>query len=444
MRDCWKLELALALVAGMWAALLPATAAAQGYLPDRASREGPGFKAGRLVLHPGLSLEGGYDSNVFLQKSDQEDSFLLRLTGYLDVATESPQRQREGDASRAEPQKVAFRGGLGAVYYHWFLDRVPDNIGADAHVDFSYNPSRVFSLQVRDVFRRTVRPFSDPNTPSGETMSYGLNHNSGSLDLVGRSKSKVLEGRVGYANTVQFFDADIYNYANYMTHHVPGRFSWAFFPTSALVYDFEYAHQQYLNPDAILASPTLLSDSNRVSNLIGYSGAITERFSLTAMIGYAAGFFEIGQSFDDVIARVETRWRPRPTVTLTGGYDRDVRPSYIGNFTTMNRLYANTRFVLGGALELGVSAWVSFDESGLALSPDGALLGTQPTRKDTRVYASIFGEYRFRAWLALFSEIGYLADFTDFEYVGLDPGTLPVPSAEYQRFEAWLGLRVFY
>jgi hypothetical protein len=442
MRGCWKLELALALVAAMWAALIPATARAQGYLPDRASREGPGFKVGRLVLHPGLSLEGGYDSNVFLQNTNEEDSFLLRLSGYLDVATESSQRQREGDASRVEPQKIEFRGGLGAFYYHWFLDRVPDNVGADAHVDFSYNPSRVFSLQVRDVFRRTVRPFSNPNTLEGETISYGSNNNLAALDLVGRSKSNVLEGRVGYANTVQFFDADIYAYANSMTHRVPASFSWAFFPTSALVYNFEYAHQQFLNPDEILTSPTLLSDNNRVSSSIGYSGAITERFSLTAMIGYAAWFYEIIEDFDNVIARVETRWRPRPTVTLTAGYDRDILPSYIGNFTTMNRLYANTRFVLAGALELGVSASVSFDESGLALNPDGTLLGTQPTRKDTRVHASIFGEYRFKAWLALFSEIGYLADFTDFEYVGLTP--LPDPTASYQRFEAWLGLRVFY
>jgi hypothetical protein len=223
---------------------------------------------------------------------------------------------------------------------------------------------------------------------------------------------------------------------------VPASFSWAFFPTSALIYDFEYAHQQFLNPDEIPASPTLLNNNNRVSNSIGYSGALTERFSLTATIGYAAGFYEITEDFDGVIARVETRWRPRPTVTLVAGYDRDILPSYIGNFTTMNRLYANTRFILAGALELGVSGWVSFDESGLALNPDGTLLGTQPTRKDTRVHASIFGEYRFKAWLALFGEVGYLADFTDFEYVGLTP--LPDPTASYQRFEAWLGLRVFY
>ena len=442
MRYCSKLGLALALVAVFSAAWSSLTASAQGFSADRASKEGPGFQVGRLVLHPGLSLEGGYDSNVFLENTDEEDSFILLLTGYLDVATRGTVRQSQGEMGKAEPQKIQFRGGLGARYYHYFIDRVPDNVGADAHVDFSYNPSKVFSLQVLDIFRRTVRPFSDPNTQQGSTISYGRNHNTATLDLVGRSKSQVLEGRVGYTNVLEFFDADIYGYGNNMTHRVPASLSWLFFPTSALTYTFEYAHQSFQNPDEILASPTLLSKNNRVSNMVGYNGAITERFSLTTMIGYAAGFYDIGEDYDGVIARVDTRWRPRPTIALVAGYLRDIRPSFIGNFTTVNRLYANAQFTLSGALQLGIKGWVSFDKSGLALSPDGTLLGNQPNRQDTRLYAGIFGEYRFKAWLALFGEVGYLADFTDFQYAGT--GALLDPAANYQKFEAWLGLRVFY
>ncbi|MGD8318652.1 MAG: hypothetical protein PVH76_12950, partial [Myxococcales bacterium] len=94
------------------------------------------------------------------------------------------------------------------------------------------------------------------------------------------------------------------------------------------------------------------------------------------------------------------------------------------------------------ALELGVKAWVAFNKSGLAVTPDGTFLGTQPYRKDIRVWTAFFAEYRFRAWLALFGELGYLADFTNFEYTGVQP--LVTPVASYQKFQAWLGLRVFY
>ena len=442
MRCCWKLELALALLAVLCSASLTTTAGAQGFGVDRANREGPGFKAGRLVLHPGVAVAGGYDSNVFLQNVDVQDSFILQVAGYLDIATEGTVRQSEGDANAAEPQKIQFRGGIGVNYYHYFTERVPDNVGADGHINFSYNPSKVFSLVINDIFLRTVRPFSDPNTLQGSTISYGHNLNTATLDLVGRSKSQVLEGRIGYSNRLEFFDADIYGYGNNMTHRVPATLSWNFFPSSALVYTVEYANQEFANPDQIATSATLLSKNNRVSNMIGYNGAITETFSLTAMIGYAAGFYKIGQDFDDVIARVGLRWRPRPTISVGAGYDRDVLPSFIGNFVVINRIHADTVFTIAGALQLGIKAWASFDKTGLALNPDGSLLGNEPNRKSTRVYAGIFGEYRFKSWIALFADVGYLADFTDFQYVGLSP--LLNPAAEYQRFEAWLGLRVFY
>lgn len=441
MRDYQKLELALALVAGLIAMLLPAAASAQAYFEDRDTREGPGFKAGRLVLHPGLSLEGGYDSNVFLQNTDNSDSFILRVTGYLDLATEGTERQREGDTAEVQPQKIEFRGGIGGSLYHYFDNRVADNAAADAHVDLSYNPSPVFSLQVGNQFRRLIRPFSNPNTVSGQTISYGRNYNTATINFVGRSKSKVLEGQVGYSNRYAFFDSDIYRYADTMTHQVPASFSWAFFPKSALFYDVTYAGQRY-SQERIVTSPTLLSNSNRVTNSIGYNGAFTERFSLTASVGYAAGFYDLGSDFDGVIARVEARWRPRPTITLTGGYDRDYQPSYIGNFYLMNRLYLNTSFIVSGALELGVKAWLSFTKSGLAVTPDGTLLGNQPNREDIRVWTAFFAEYRFRSWLALFGELGYLADFTNFEYTGVQPFVTPL--ARFQKFQAWLGLRVFY
>lgn len=434
------LRLGLTLTAAIVA--FPGLAEAQAFLPDRAANEGPGFKTGRFVLHPGVAVQGGYDSNVFLESSNREGSGIIRVTGYLDFATRSPQRQAEGESSKVEPQKITFRGGAGATYYHYFNTRIQDNVSADGHVDFSYNPSRVFSLQVRDKFLRTIRPFSDPNTLTGQTTSYGRNINDGALDLVGRSRSEVLEGRVGYRNIVEFFDSDLFQYGDNMTHRVPAQLSWRFFPSSAIVYDFDYANQRYLNPDLVALSPTVLGDNNRVRSQIGYNGAITNTLSLTAFVGYAVGFYEVLQDFDDVTARVEARWTPRPTIYLGGGYYRDILPSFIGNFTVMNRLYLDAMFTAAGALLIGIKAWVSFDKSGLALSPDGSLLGTEPERKDIRTRIALRGEYRFTAWLSVFAEVGYLADFTDFEYVGLAP--LLDPSGEYQKVEAWIGLRVFY
>jgi len=438
MLDYRKLELALALVVGL---SLSSTASAQNFLPDRAASEGPGFKTGRLVLHPGLTLEGGYDSNVFLQRENEEDSFILRIGAYLDVATEPPQRQRQGEMNKPVPQKIQFRGGIGAFYYKYFTDRIGPNAAADAHVDFAYNPSQRFTLELRDVFLRTVRPFTNANTPVGQTTSYGRNQNTAAIDLVGRSKSQVLEGRLGYTNVLEFFDSDVFNYGNSISHRVPASLSWAFFPSSSLNYRVAYVNQKF-DRYQVMGSPTLLSDNNRVRTSIDYNGALTEKLSLTMLLGYTAGFYRLASDFDGVVARVEVRWRPRPTISLIAGYEHDIRPSYIGNFTRMNQLFVRTSFTLGGVLRLGIDGLVSFDKSGLALASDGTLLGNEPYREDIRVSASVFGEYRFKSWLAMFGRVGYIGDFTDFRYFGAQP--LLDPAAGYQRFEAWLGVRVFY
>ncbi|MDH3844806.1 MAG: hypothetical protein OES69_12760, partial [Myxococcales bacterium] len=63
MRCCLRLGLSLAACV----LLLPDLAEGQTLFPDRAANEGPGFKTGRFVLHPGIAVESGYDSNVFLQ-----------------------------------------------------------------------------------------------------------------------------------------------------------------------------------------------------------------------------------------------------------------------------------------------------------------------------------------------------------------------------------------
>ena len=162
----------------------------------------------------------------------------------------------------------------------------------------------------------------------------------------------------------------------------------------------------------------------------------------------------LGNDFDGVIAARpselatssrRSRFRPGTTATSFHPSSETSRRS--------NRLFADANFVLSGALLLGIKAWVSFDKSGLALGPDGSLLGNEPYRKDIRVYAGIFGEYRFKAWLALFGRVGYLADFTDFQYIGTDPllesrqrairglmhGLVSAYSTSHELFCCWRG-----
>ena len=87
----YKLNLKLALLVLVF---LPTVASAQVWLPERASREGPGIKLGdSLLLHPGLGVEGGYDTNALRRNNDEAGSGRLRVTPYLDIATRDDKRR---------------------------------------------------------------------------------------------------------------------------------------------------------------------------------------------------------------------------------------------------------------------------------------------------------------------------------------------------------------
>jgi hypothetical protein len=78
---------------------------------------------------------------------------------------------------------------------------------------------------------------------------------------------------------------------------------------------------------------------------------------------------------------------------------------------------------------------------GDVLDSAGMSLGN---RSDVMLQAKLFAEYRFTDYLALSASFAYFGDITDFEY-NIDTGMgIVTDPAGFNKFEAWLGLRVFY
>ena len=90
----------LALATALTAA---APAVAQDWLSDRKRAEGPGIRLGDFELHPGIGIEGGYDSNVFFSDGGATStaivpSGILRITPHFFFSTVSAQREAEGES----------------------------------------------------------------------------------------------------------------------------------------------------------------------------------------------------------------------------------------------------------------------------------------------------------------------------------------------------------
>ncbi len=429
----------LVLLGGTAAAMVPADVLAQtGWLADRKRAEGPGFRVGNLELHPGVGLEGGYDSNVFLHSSNPSGSGILRLTAHLLASTLGPQRmegEQDGPEGKAR-RSIAFRGGVSASLYHYFNTSLRTNVAGDAGLDLTINPDGLFQFRLFERFGRTVRPFTDV----GAGSSYGRNRNVVGANLGIQSRGGIFRAGLGYDFGYEFFDADTFRGFNSAAHRIKGTTSWRFLPHTAFVHETTVLFQGYNGTRA----SALLSDGLLLTSRVGINGAISRTWSFGALIGYSAGFFAQGDDYETIVGRLEGRVQPNDRLRWSLGYDRSVRPYYMGNYILADRGYTNLSVLFGGVALIGGELSFAYEQTGTAMAVDGGLLGSAPSRDGVSGRASLFGEYRVKDWLAFNATVGWDALFTDYTFRATGGGVLPDPASDYQRFDAWLGVRAFY
>ncbi len=410
-----------------------------GWLSDRTYTEGRGIRLGNLELHPGVGAEVGYDSNFFYADEAPADTFLLRVTPHLALSTLSGERLR-GGAKRGSPPTVNFRAGLAAGYHHFFIDNTRNALSANAGAQLTLLPERPFGLRLRNEFERTIRPFAQNNTSAN--VNYARNSNEAGADLLFASRSQVLSSSIGYTFGLDYFEGAFFDYNNSIRHSILANATWRFLPSTALLYEGGVTYTDYTNPNQ---SPlALLSDNTIVSSLVGLNGIVTTRFSLTAMIGYSAGFYEVRDEFDGVIGRLEGRWNFRRNMSLLGGYSRDYSRSFLGNSMRTDRLYASAEGTFGGVFLMRLRLGADYIDFGTPLGPNGNLLGNQADRQDWRLLASLFGEYRLSNMIGLNATLQYSGDYTDYAFVGDAAGQPFLDPAGWTKFEAYAGARVFY
>lgn len=431
---------------------LPSIGEAQAWLADRARTEGPGFRLGDFELHPGLGLEVGYDSNLYYTDgrgaTPVVDTGVLRATAHLLLATRGAQRRQEGESGEgaAGPQPtVTFRGGLSGSFYYFFADESRTNAELDANLAVQILPGRPFSINLTNQFGRAIRPFT-PNTEV--EASFARIRNDAGLQLNFATTGDVLRVTAGYNFVVDYFEDALFQYGNNFRHVVTLREQFRFLPQTAIVHDTTVTFVDYFTE--VPRAPTAVNDGLLLRTRVGLNGAITNNFSVLGAVGYSAGFYNTRTpgydvEFESVAAQVEARWQITPAMRLAFGYDRDFQPSFVGNFFRRDRGYANYQVLIERVFLLGIDASFGFYEFGAIIRPDGMLAGSSLQRGDYRLIAGLFGEYRFTDWLGVNATLRYTGNFTDYQYLVeefMRPSFLE--PAQFNKFEMWAGVRVFY
>jgi hypothetical protein len=448
----------LAILLGAWASLGASGAGAQAWLEDRSRREGPGFRLGNLELHPGLGLEAGYDSNVYLSSfGEAQDSFVLRFTPHLDLSTLGPERREgsEGERREARERKLAFRTGAATPIYLFLADSVRhrSNVGAQGHFNLTVRPDGDISFSLYDDYARNVRPFTENGA-----NSYSVHRNTFGAALKAGTDGGIYVIKVNYEFGLAKFSDTAFSYLDNFESR--GRFGmfWRFFPKTALFFNTEVIHQTYFGTyraDRRLSYMVRTADNTRIASTVGLNGAFTPKVGLQAEIGYGAALVhEPGEIFSETettIGKLYLTLRPRETLLFRVGYDRGIHPSFSGVYYTLDRGLAEIETMLSGRVLLGARVWAGYLKTGTVLSLGGTSAGPSPinpegetVRSDFVVNGSLFAEYRVTDWFAITASGAVIYDQTGFRYNRYFLGAAPPDPANFVKYEGWFGCRVFY
>jgi len=423
---------------------------AQQWLIDRQYEEGKGIKLGsQLVLHPGLGIEGGYDSNVYLSDASPVWAIRLRISPHLDLATVPPQRAKGSDGLESGKKPlVAFRLGLAGVYEDWFgtdksLGKRRD-FGVMADMALTLFPYGKWRLTLEDQFTRTITPPNE-STPKNYTRDYnvaglGLKYVPGDALSVG----------LKYAFGFNYYEAkNLQSAGNYQAHMVSLTTQWKFLPKTSLTFDGDF--NPYIRESSRVSGTNIyVAKKSFTTNLwVGVVGLFTKRFGMALRAGYGGGFYDNGDDLDTGIGQAELRFFVTPAAAIRLGFIRDQKLAYFTNYFMNNQAYLTYEHLFIGRVLLAVKlsgAYLQYSRmyvqaAGGALSPATALMTPNSKRTDWAVGGTVFTEYRIKDWIAINLTLQYEADFTEYKLVTTASGNIP---ESYQKFAGFLGVRAMY
>jgi hypothetical protein len=433
----------LLLIAALAVSLAPIDASAQAWLGSPDFSEGVGVRAGNFELHPSIGAEFGYDSN-FTRASEAErpvGSLKLRITPSITLSTLGKAR-RNTDA----PPNFTFDAGAHASYFELFpLDsadselRKRRNVGAGVNTRLNVFPFRKVGFDLLAGWARVIQAEGRSDDLASEGFNRDTFRYGGGLNW--RPGGGLFEWRGGYTGTFNHFENAAYASLQNVHHEINTRGRWRFLPRTALLFDTSYTLVRYTRD-------TVQTDGDILRTRIGFNGLITYHLSLLGLVGWASTFYRSHtgsiepRQYDGPLANAELRWfiQPRPNLEDTNiatgvssvalGYARTVSNSYLGSFFTRDRGYLQfNAFLLGsiaGGFEFGASR-VAFPVA------RGGGVNT-PEVTQLRLDGNLFGEYRFTETIAANATV---------MYDRVNSGSIPTEDLDYERWQAYLGLRWF-
>ena len=346
----------LALWTGLGALLVARVASAQevtiGYqgLPYKATGESnTGIQLSEgLLLHSGIGVEAGYDTNVFYSDTGAQGSAIVRVMPYLELTNAT----RTGPVSR----DVTFDGRVGLQYRHYFSDAMDiqpyrDAWMPNAGVSLGFGGGGQFGFGVADVFARIEDP---PYANGGMATGGGIDRYNNQASIEGRwaPGGGRLSTLLRFTDMYDYYVGQ-YSYASALTNTLMLDVAWKWLPKTAVFFDAQQGYVDYLNNTVAKRSSFPL----RVT--VGLRGLLTEKTSALLQVGYANGFYSGGGStggfLGSTFAELALTIRLTQLSRLVIGARHEFINAVISNFAYEDTAYISYVQQIAGRLSLDLS-----------------------------------------------------------------------------------------
>jgi hypothetical protein len=291
--------------------------------------EGPGLLIGpRLVLNFGLSVESGYDSNVFYLPAYEVGSPMLRLRAHVDMTTASS-KPIIGDNSTANPV-VDFRFSAQVEYREYLSSRedvqAQRSVNLLAATDVALFPRGPFTLRLVDSYLRSIDP---RNAESLANFTRDYNR----VGLIGSFRSGRFEyGLSDYFN-VNWYESKDITFGNSLSNEGEAFARYRVLPRLLLSLTTRFGYVHYQGNSAVDGIP--------VRAVAGASATFTTWLGGAVAVGYGNSFNLHGPSFNSVIGSADLRFLLPRAARITLGYRRDFYDSLLANVYSDDQVYAS-------------------------------------------------------------------------------------------------------
>jgi hypothetical protein len=361
-----------------------------------------GVRFGSFVFVPRLSIQGGYDSNVFRESSEEIPEWGAKLVFTPGFSLKNP-----------NPSWVRLTWDAQVGFNIWFADsKAVKNQGliiAATGLRADFLPKSLVGLYVADDYKRLTQP-----TNYSTSDTYDRNVNVAAVGVQFRPGG-ALDLDLAYSFGLNMFDS--HAELDQFYHSTRFLLLWNFFPSTSFVVDVDWRYSYWAtNVVGVRA------DSMPLRAKVGVRGYVTRKLAMSFMAGYGQGFFKQGTDVQTFIGELSFAYKPFTNLLVELGYDRDFTDSYYARWYTADSVHLKldvkfkNRYGLSVFMKYAYLMYAGYSPSAAEIAARGYtdIVVSQAERRDHMLSAGMAVDIQILRYLDFRVRYDFESSLTDF------------------------------